>query len=84
MDGSRTDKAEVIAAVLEKLGGPSVDEAVMIGDRKHDILGAKAVGMETIGVRYGFAPAGELEDAGADWIVSTVAELGKLCGSLCE
>lgn len=84
LDGSRTDKAEVIAAVLEKLGGPSVDEAVMIGDRKHDILGAKAVGMETIGVRYGFAPAGELEDAGADWIVSTVAELGKLCGSLCE
>ena len=55
----------------------------MIGDRKHDILGAKAVGLESIGVEYGFAPEGELQAAGADWIVPTVEALEKLCLSLC-
>ena len=83
LDGSRTDKAEVIQAVLEKLGHPPKEQAVMIGDRKHDILGAKKVGLESIGVQYGFAPPGELEEAGAEWIVPTVADLEKLCLSLC-
>ena len=78
LDGSRTDKAEVIQAVLEKLGHPPKEQAVMIGDRKHDILGAKKVGLESIGVQYGFAPPGELEEAGAEWIVPTVADLEKL------
>ena len=83
LDGSRTDKAEVIQAVLEKLGHPPKEQAVMIGDRKHDILGAKKVGLESIGVQYGFAPPGELEEARAEWIVPTVADLEKLCLSLC-
>ena len=55
----------------------------MIGDRKHDILGAGTAGVESIGVRYGFAPEGELEKAGASWIVSTVEELKALCLTLC-
>lgn len=83
LDGSRTDKAEVIRAVLEQLGNPPKEQAVMVGDRKHDILGAQAVGLESIGVGYGYAPAGELEDAGAHWIVPTVEELERLCLSLC-
>ena len=83
LDGSRTDKAEVIQAVLEKLGHPPKEQAVMIGDRKHDILGAKKVGLESIGVQYGFAPPGELEEAGAEWIVPTVADLEKRGLSLC-
>ena len=83
LDGTRTNKAEVIQAVLEQLGAPPKSQAVMIGDRKHDILGAKAVGLESIGVEYGFAPEGELQAAGADWIVPTVEALEKLCLSLC-
>lgn len=83
LDGSRTDKAEVIQAVLERLGNPPKEQAVMIGDRKHDILGAGTAGVESIGVRYGFAPEGELEAAGARWIVSTVEELKALCLTLC-
>ena len=55
----------------------------MIGDRKHDILGAQKAGLDSIGVEYGFAPPGELAEAGAQWIVPTVAELEKLCLSLC-
>ena len=83
LDGTRTNKAEVIQAVLEQLGAPPKSQAVMIGDRKHVILGAKAVGLESIGVEYGFAPEGELQAAGADWIVPTVEALEKLCLSLC-
>lgn len=79
LDGSRTDKAEVIQTVLEKLGNPPKEQVVMIGDRKHDIQGAKTAGVESIGVEYGFAPAGELEQAGADWIVPTVEKLEELC-----
>ena len=84
LDGTRTDKGEVIRAVLEQLGDPPLDQVVMIGDRKHDILGAKAVGLESIGVEYGFAPPGELQAAGADWIVPTVEALEHLCLTLCE
>ena len=37
----------------------------MIGDRRHDILGAKKCGLDGIGVRFGYAEEGELEKAGA-------------------
>lgn len=83
LDGSRTDKVEVIQAVLKALGDPPKEQVVMVGDRKHDILGAKALSLQSIGVEYGFAPPGELEEAGADWIVPTVEGLQTLCLSLC-
>lgn len=82
LDGSLTDKAEVIAACLRALGDPPKGQAVMVGDRKHDILGAQAVGVPSVGVGYGFAPPGELEAAGADYIVPTVEALGNLCRAL--
>jgi len=47
----------------------------MVGDRKFDILGAKAVGIATIGVLYGFGNREELEQAGADYIAATVDEI---------
>ena len=84
LDGSRTDKAEVIQEVLRQLGNPDRAQAVMVGDRKHDILGAKACGVESIGVEYGFAPERELEEAGADHIVPTVEALRGLLWQLTE
>ena len=54
-------------------------QSIMIGDRKDDILGAKASGIDSMGVRYGFAEEQELEIAGADYIVETVEDIrGKL------
>lgn len=50
----------------------------MVGDRKFDIEGAKAFGLTGIGVAFGYAQEGELEQAGADYIVETVAELERL------
>lgn len=70
--GERSKKADVIAHALNQL-----DKAptVMIGDRKFDILGAKANHLQSIGVLYGFGDRQELAEAGADKIVENVAEL---------
>ena len=81
MDESRNTKEAVIEEALFQLkstdqyGQYGDDKCVMIGDRKYDIQGAKYFGLRNIGVSYGFAPEGELEEAGADVIVDTVAEL---------
>ena len=50
----------------------------MVGDRKHDVLGAKENGLACIGVLYGYGSKGELEDAGAIAIAQTVNELKDL------
>ena len=81
MDESRNTKEAVIEEALSQLkntdryGQYSHDKCVMIGDRKYDIHGAKYYGLRNIGVSYGFAPEGELKEAGADIIVDTVEEL---------
>lgn len=75
-------KADVIRLALRRLGLPEQNppKTVMIGDRKHDIIGAKECGIPCIGVSYGYAPEGELETYHADIIVEDVAELGQLWG----
>jgi phosphoglycolate phosphatase len=50
----------------------------MIGDRKHDILGAKKVGLKSCGVLFGYGSREELETAGADYIAEDVAALRKI------
>ena len=70
MDETRTDKAEVIAYALEKFS-LSGEHAVMIGDRKHDVIGAKKNGLPCIGVLYGFGSREELLAAGADALAKT-------------
>ena len=70
-------KADMIRLALTRLGLSEADKpyVLMIGDRKHDILGARACGIACAGVRYGYAPELELEQYGADPIVKDVAEL---------
>ncbi|MDO5690797.1 MAG: HAD family hydrolase [Tissierellia bacterium] len=68
MDNSRIHKEDVIEYCLREQG-ISAEDAVMIGDREHDILGAKTHGLRSIGVLYGFGSREELESAGADEIV---------------
>lgn len=78
--GSRADgqtKADVIRQVFVEAG---LDEetkknAIMVGDRLHDIEGAKECGIASLGVRFGYAKENELEEAGADYIVATTEEL---------
>lgn len=74
-DDSRVKKGDVIRYVLETAGITDKDAAVMVGDREHDVLGAKQNGLETIGVLYGYGSQKELQDAGAEWILDSVEAL---------
>ena len=73
-------KADMIRLALRRLGLPEQEppQTVMIGDRKHDVLGARECRVPCIGVRYGYAEAGELEQYGADWVTDSVETLGEL------
>jgi phosphoglycolate phosphatase len=63
-------KAGIIAAALADL---STQHAVMVGDRAQDVAGAIANGLDCIGVGWGFAPDGELDEAGAVAVVEDMA-----------
>jgi len=71
----RGTKALVIAHALDELKMCDGTSIVMIGDREHDIHGAKEHGLPAIGVLYGYGDHAELSAAGAYGIVSTVPEL---------
>lgn len=62
----------MITYALEQLEG---DTAVMVGDRKFDILGAKDNQLKSIGVLYGFGDRQELAEAGADLLVEKALEI---------
>lgn len=74
LDGTRNDKNEVINYAIEKLECPK-NKVIMVGDRKHDIFGAKQCGIASCGVRFGYAEDGELENADADYIADTLSDL---------
>jgi phosphoglycolate phosphatase len=77
LSGERTKKADVIWEVFRRLELAEIEQAqcVMVGDRLHDILGAKECHIPSIGLTMGYAQPGELEEAGADWICHTIEEL---------
>ena len=74
-DGRRDKKEDVLEEVFLRLGNPKPEEVLMIGDRKFDIIGAKAWGVDSVGVTYGFAPEGELEEYGATYIADSPDEI---------
>lgn len=78
MEETRVRKADVIRYVLEKNGIEHLEDVIMIGDRKHDVQGAKEAGVECVGVLYGYGDRTELESAGADYIAETVEELSAM------
>lgn len=75
MDESRSSKEDVIAYALSKCGVKERTQAVMVGDREHDIYGAGKNGLDSVGVLFGFGSRAELEAAGADYIVNTPEEI---------
>lgn len=70
LNGDRADKADLIAHLLAQEQIPTT-AAIMIGDRHHDIHGAKQNGLRAIGVTWGFGSATELTEAGADMLCHT-------------
>lgn len=77
MDEKRVEKADVIRYALSEGEFSDLTDAVMIGDRMYDILGAKENGLDSIGVLYGYGSREELESVNANQIVETVEELKK-------
>lgn len=78
MDGTRRHKKEMISDVLTKLDMTDLNEVIMIGDRSHDIIGAKACGIDSIGVTYGYGSAAELTSAGATYVVNKVTDIKRV------
>lgn len=78
LDGTRIEKGEVIEAVLAELGGVDKEKVIMVGDRKHDVIGARENGLKVIAVAYGYGPAEELNEAQPDYIAASVDELRQL------
>lgn len=76
LDGTRGLKWEVIDYARQNCG-VDMSKAVMIGDRLHDVEGARICGIDCIGVSYGYGGRAELEEAGALHVVDTVEELGE-------
>ena len=77
MDGKRSIKGDVIKYALEKCNITDLNKTVMIGDREHDIIGAKSVGIDSIGVLYGYGSLEELTKSGATYIAEKVNDILK-------
>ncbi|WP_455618391.1 HAD hydrolase-like protein [Eisenbergiella sp.] len=88
LDGTRSQKEEVVAEALKRLFADEnipyesipyenipYESIAMVGDRKFDISGALEFGLHPIGVAYGYAGEGELEAAGAEYIAQSVEDL---------
>jgi phosphoglycolate phosphatase len=78
LDGTRIAKADLIQYIIDRNKDYEKDAFVMIGDRKHDIIGAQTVGMDSIGVAYGYGSLVELRQAGPTHIAERVEELQTL------
>lgn len=77
LDGTRSKKSEVVAEVLCQFGitDENLHTAVLIGDRKYDVEGARTCGISCIGVQYGYASPEEWTQAAPDHLVASVEEL---------
>lgn len=79
-DGSRDEKAKVIAYLLSKLD--NIHDIWMVGDTAFDVIGAAANGIPTVGVSWGYGNVEDIINAGAIAIVHTAEELYKMLSSL--
>ncbi len=77
LDGTRTDKVGLLGWIVDEL---SIDPAVtvMVGDRKYDMIGARANGIEPVGVTWGYGARAELLDAGATRLLELPGDLAEL------
>lgn len=79
MDETRTKKKDVISYALALGSVEKPSEAVMVGDREYDILGAAENGLASIGVLYGYGSEAELRRAGATHLAAAPEDLLEIC-----
>jgi phosphoglycolate phosphatase len=76
LDGTRATKSELLKFAIER--NPGAARHIMVGDRKHDLVGAVANAMTPVGVAYGYGSVEELESAGATAIADSPADLPRI------
>lgn len=75
-DGKKAEKLTILQEVLSVTGyEDKKDRVVLVGDTKYDALGAKAIGIDCVGVSYGYGTEEELKENGAVKICKTPGEL---------
>ena len=75
-EGRRTNKTEVIEETLKRLGfSEHRDQVIMVGDKEHDVFGARRAGLECIAVSYGYGTEEELKNAHPFKIVNSAEEI---------
>ena len=77
-DIDRPHKSDVIKYALEHFGITDTSSAVMVGDRENDVSAAREIGLDSIGVLYGYGDEAELTTAGATYIAATSEAVGAL------
>ena len=75
---TKEEKSDIIAAAVNAVGAPDRTQIVMVGDRKHDMLGAVANRIDSIGVLYGYGSREELTVAGAKHIAETAEDIYRI------
>jgi phosphoglycolate phosphatase len=80
-DGTRTPKEEIIKYALTISGAPA-ENAIMVGDRSYDVIGARKNGVDFIGALFGYGGLEELKAAGAERFAGSVEELSAALKSL--
>lgn len=78
LDGTRVKKDAVISYALESCNILDKSKVIMIGDREHDIIGAKKNSIHSMGVLFRYGDIEELENAGADYIAKAVSDIGRI------
>ena len=81
--GELDHKPELLAHIVSEQD-ISASDSLMVGDRRHDIVGAHAVKMRGVGVLWGYGSRDELEAAGADQVVERTADLARMVVSMLE
>jgi len=75
LDGTRSDKEEVIRFAIKDYLEFDKTAIVMVGDRKYDIIGANNIGINSIGVLYGYGDLDEIKDSKPNYIAESVDKL---------
>lgn len=77
LDSSRSAKADVLTYALDRAGITDRAGVLMVGDREYDVFGAKALGLNCLGVLYGYGSREELCRAGADALAESPAQVAE-------
>ena len=78
MDGSMSAKSDLIERIIPLINNSELIDAIMIGDRRYDIEGAKHHGIDSAAVLYGYGERSELEEAQPVYLIDSTSKLASL------